>query len=91
MDIADWRKKIDELDTQIVRLLCERASAAIAIGELKQSAAAPIYEPQREQEVYENVRRECIAAKPPTLSTAQAQDIYERVMDVMRALQRPQK
>ena len=34
MDIEDWRKKIDELDQQIVALISERASAAQAIGRL---------------------------------------------------------
>ena len=35
MDISDWRKKIDELDEQIVQLISKRAEAAKAIGELK--------------------------------------------------------
>ena len=86
MDIADWRSKIDQIDTELVRLLSERAAAAMAIGKLKQEAAAPIYEPQREQQVFANVR----AANPGPLTPAQMQDIFERLMDVMRALQRPQ-
>jgi len=32
MDIADWRKKIDELDRRLVALLSERAHAAHQIG-----------------------------------------------------------
>ena len=32
MDISDWRKKIDELDIEIVRLINQRAEAARAIG-----------------------------------------------------------
>lgn len=89
MEIADWRKKIDELDEQIVGLLCERAAAAIAIGQLKQQNSAPIYEPQREQAVYEHIRQKAAKVQPQSLSGAQIQDIYERVMDVMRSLQRP--
>jgi chorismate mutase len=85
MEIADWRNKIDSLDEQIVRLLSERAAAAVAIGEIKRKNSAPIYEPNRESAVYENVR----AANPGPLTGAQVQDIYERIMDVMRALQRP--
>jgi chorismate mutase len=85
MEIADWRKKIDELDEQIVKLLNERGAAAIAIGELKQKSASPIYEPDRERIVFEHIRN----ASPGPLSGAQVQDIYERIMDVMRALQRP--
>ena len=85
MEIADWRIKIDELDEKIVKLLCERAAAAVAIGELKQKTAAPIYEPNRERVVFEHVR----SVNPGPLSDVQVQDIYERIMDVMRALQRP--
>ncbi len=84
MEIADWRTKIDELDEQIVTLLSERATAAVAIGQLKRGNNAPIYEPNREQAVFEHVR----AVNPGPLTTAQLQDIYDRVMDVMRALQR---
>ena len=86
MDIPDWRIKIDQLDEQIVRLLSERAAAAVAIGEIKRQSSAPIYEPQREQAVFDHVRR--VNAGP--LTGAQIQHVYERVMDVMRALQRPQ-
>ena len=32
MDIADWRKKIDELDEKLVELLSERAQAALRLG-----------------------------------------------------------
>jgi chorismate mutase len=85
MEIADWRKKIDELDEQIVKLLNERGAAAIAIGELKAKSDSPIYEPNREQVVFAHVRD----TNPGPLSGVQVQDIYERIMDVMRSLQRP--
>jgi chorismate mutase len=91
MDIADWRKKIDELDEQISRLLCERAAAAVAIGEIKRKSSAAIYEPLRERTVYEHVRQVAAGAGSGSLSGPQIQDIYERVMDVMRALQKPAK
>lgn len=84
MEIADWREKIDQLDEQIVRLLSERAACAIEIGRIKQGNAAPVYEPRREQQVYEHVR----SANPGPLNGTQVQDIYERIMDVMRSLQR---
>lgn len=84
MEIADWRRKIDQLDEGIVALLSERAAAAVAIGQLKRLASSPIYEPNREQTVFEHVRN----INPGPLTAAQLQDIYDRVMDVMRALQR---
>lgn len=84
MEIADWRKKIDALDEQIVALLNQRAAAAMEIGKLKAKVGAPIYEPNREQTVFEHVAQ----VNPGPLTAAQLQDVYYRVMDVMRSLQR---
>ncbi len=84
MDIADWRKQIDELDEQLVALISRRAQAARAIGELKRGEQMPIYEPRREQDVFEHVKR----INPGPLGDAELLLIYERLMDVMRSLQR---
>lgn len=84
MEIADWRQKIDQLDEHIVRLISERAEAAQAIGELKQKDSLPVYEPQREQAVFDHVR----SCNPGPLADAELMHVYERVMDVMRTLQR---
>jgi chorismate mutase len=84
MEIADWRKKIDGLDEQIVSLLSERAKAATEIGAIKQRTNASIYEPDREQAVYSHVKQ----SNPGPLTEAELIVIYERIMDVMRSLQR---
>jgi chorismate mutase-like protein len=84
MEISDWRNKIDAVDEQIVRLINQRAEAAQAIGKLKQSANLPVYEPQREQAVFDRVRK----ANAGPLSDIEIVDIYQRIIDVMRALQK---
>ncbi len=56
MDIADWRKKIDEIDQKLVEMLNERAQAAQEIGRLKRNSQLPIYEPDRERIVLEQVQ-----------------------------------
>jgi chorismate mutase len=84
MDIPDWRNRIDELDEQIVQLISQRAEAAKAIGELKRTANLPVYEPSREQHVLSHIR----AANPGPLPDAEILHIYERIIDVMRTLQR---
>jgi chorismate mutase len=84
MDIADWRKKIDELDRQLVELLSERARAAVEIGRLKRDTNLPIYEPQRERVVFENVE----AMNHGPLPGKDLVRIYERIMDVMRSVQK---
>jgi chorismate mutase len=84
MDIADWRDKIDELDRKLVTLLCERARAAVEIGRLKRDTAMPIYEPDREHVVFTNVQ----AANPGPLAGRDLVRIYERIIDVMRNIQK---
>jgi chorismate mutase len=84
MEIADWRKKIDDLDEQIVQLISKRAEAAKEIGNLKRGNELPVYEPQREKDVFEHVKR----VNPGPLADAHMVDIYERIIDVMRMLQR---
>jgi chorismate mutase len=84
MEISDWRQKIDDLDIEIVRLISRRAEAARAIGELKRTANLPVYEPRREQDVFARVR----AANPGPLGDAELLHVYERIIDVMRSLQR---
>jgi chorismate mutase len=84
MDIADWRKKIDEIDRKLVELLNQRAQAAQEIGRLKRNTKMPIYEPDRERAVFDNVRQ--VSKGPlPELDLTQ---IYERIMDVMRKIQK---
>ena len=84
MDIEDWRKKIDELDRKLVALLSERARAAVEIGKLKRNTSMPIYEPDREQIVLENVQQ----ANPGPLPGRDLVRIYERIIDVMRNIQK---
>ena len=84
MEISDWREKIDELDVEIVRLINQRAEAARAIGELKRTADLPVYEPKREQAVFDHVRQ----ANPGPLAHTELLHVYERIIDVMRTLQR---
>ena len=84
MDIEDWRKKIDEVDRKLVALLCERARAAVEIGKLKRDTSLPIYEPDRERVVFENVQ----AANQGPLPGRDLVRIYERIIDVMRNIQK---
>ncbi len=84
MDIADWRKKIDELDRELVERISQRAQAAHEIGRLKKDAAMPIYEPDREKAVFEHVRK----LNPGPLPDTDLLRIYERIIDIMRKIQR---
>jgi chorismate mutase len=83
-DIAGWRAKIDELDRRLVELLNERAQAAHEIGKLKRNTSLPIYEPEREKTILENV---CRTNRGP-LPDSELRQVYERIIDVMRNIQK---
>ena len=84
MDIAGWREQIDDLDRRLVELLNERATAAREIGRLKRNTNMPIYEPDREKLIFENVRK----ANRGPLPDSELLQVYERIIDVMRNIQR---
>ena len=84
MTLEELRLRIDELDRQLVELLSERARAAQMVGHLKAVTSLPVYEPAREKVVYANVR----AANKGPLPDIELTHIYERIIDVMRALQK---
>jgi len=50
MNLADWRRRIDEIDKKLVKLLNERSQCALEIGKLKQEAKIPLYHPERQNE-----------------------------------------
>ena len=84
MTLEELRSQIDILDRQLVELLSERARAAKMIGHLKAATQLPVYEPSREKVIYANVR----AYNKGPLPDIELTHIYERIIDVMRALQR---
>lgn len=86
MSIADLRKRIDELDAKLVELLNERALCARQIGVLKRGEQMPIYEPQREQVIFDHVRE----VNRGPLPDSDLVQVYERIIDVMRKIQREQ-
>ncbi|QWK18921.1 MAG: prephenate dehydratase [Hydrogenobacter thermophilus] len=54
-EIALWRKRIDEIDEEILRLLNERIKIAQKIGEIKKASGLDIHAPEREREIFERV------------------------------------
>jgi chorismate mutase len=84
MTLEELRDQIDVLDRRLVELLSERARAAQMIGHLKAATSLPVYEPAREKVIYANVH----AANKGPLPDIELTHIYERIIDVMRALQR---
>ncbi|MGC2697954.1 MAG: chorismate mutase [Candidatus Angelobacter sp.] len=53
--LGDWRQEIDSLDTELLRLLNQRASIACEIASIKVASGLPAYDGSREKQVLANV------------------------------------
>ena len=56
MDIDHWRKEIDDIDAELLRLLNMRARLAMKVGALKQAAHLPFCDPVRERHVLQRLQ-----------------------------------
>ena len=83
MELADWRRRIDELNLELVRLLSQRAECALAIAELKKQKMLPVLDAARERQVLETV----IARNPGPLSDESVRRIFECIMAEHRRLE----
>lgn len=79
-----YRKKIDEIDLKIVKLLNRRAQYADQIGSIKQRLNMPVYTPIREEQVINNVQQK----NPGPLSAEAIRRVYERIIDESRRLEK---
>ena len=78
------RREIDRLDQEIVRLLSRRAEQVQAIGKAKQKLGEPVYQPDREEAVFERV----VAANDGPLDDEALRRMFERILDEARRLER---
>jgi chorismate mutase len=83
-DLARCREQIDEVDRRLLDLLNERTAVVEEIGRIKQGLSMAIYEPKREEQVFQNVLTHNQGPLPP----AAVKRIFERVIDEMRTVQK---
>ena len=84
MTIEDRRRRIDDLDVQIVRLLNERASHALEIARLKRDSGAEVHQPEREEQVLQHVR----GANPGPLPNDMLERLFLYIMSESKRFQR---
>ena len=82
--IEEWRRRIDAIDDQIVRLLNDRSACAVEIGRIKRVLGLPVYSPEREARILERVMRE----NPGPLDPTAVKRVFERIIDESRRLER---
>jgi chorismate mutase len=84
MTMDDWRRRIDEIDLQLVELFNERTKCAVEIGHIKKRLGLEIYSPRREAQVLANVT----AANAGPLDAEAIRRLFERVIDEARRIER---
>jgi chorismate mutase len=83
-ELERWRKRIDEIDEQLLKLLNQRSQCAVEIGHFKRKANLPAYQPEREIEVLRHV----VESNPGPLDNAAIRRLFERIIDEARSLER---
>jgi chorismate mutase len=83
-DLDGWRKRIDEIDQELVKLLNERSRCAVEIGHLKKGLKMPAWQPEREAEILRNV----VKSNHGPLDDAAIRRLFERIIDEARSLER---
>ena len=83
-EIERQRDVIDAVDEQLLRLLNQRAAAALVIARAKRALGLPIYDPVREQTILDGVR----AQNSGPFEADAVSSLFERIIDETRRLER---
>jgi chorismate mutase/prephenate dehydratase len=84
MSLENLRKKIDEADEKIVRLIAERIKIAEEIGGLKKQQGKQIEDAKREQAVLENITK---LAGQENLNPEDIARIYRLIMSMAKSVE----
>lgn len=87
MRLKALRKRIDNIDKELVQLLNLRAKITQKVAKVKQRAGAGVYSPDREREVLNKISQN---SKGPLPSSA-LEAIYREVMSASLAFEKPLK
>lgn len=85
MNLDDWRSRINSLDEEILKLLNQRGTAALQIGELKRQQDLPYFIPEREAQVLERL----VALSPGPLGPDAIRAIWREILSASLALEHP--
>jgi len=80
MDIERWRKEIDEIDEELLRLLNMRARLAVKVGSLKRASGMPVRDREREQFVLQRLQ----VANPGPLDQEAVVRLFRRIIHESR-------
>lgn len=81
------RDRIDAIDAQLIALLNQRAAVALEVGEVKKHYNAPVFRPEREQQVIARLQH---MSEGPLVSD-HISAIWREIMAASRSLEQPVK
>ena len=85
LDLPALRQSIDVVDRELLALLNRRAALALQVGEVKKKDGSPVFRPEREAQVIDNLK----AGNPGPLHTDSVAPIWREIMSACRALETP--
>jgi chorismate mutase / prephenate dehydratase len=85
MNLDDWRSRINSLDEEILKLLNQRGTAALRIGELKRQQGLPYFIPEREAQVFDRL----VAMTEGPLGGDAIRAIWREILSASLALEHP--
>ena len=83
-DINQLRKRIDEIDEQILQFLSKRTAICRSIGSLKRKHKIPIKDIPRENDVYAHIRKQAASLG---LNPIQVEAVYRQIVNMCMAVQ----
>lgn len=85
IDLAELRRRIDDVDQRLIDVVSERARLVVEVGRTKRSDGTPIYAPHREKQVIERA----LSMNPGPLPPRTIEAIYRELMSGSFALELP--
>ena len=81
--IQSLRDLLDKVDKELVQAINERACLVNELATVKGEAGAPLYDPQREEEILQQIARE----NPGPIYDSTMREIFELIMHHIRDIE----
>ncbi|HDP69669.1 MAG TPA: chorismate mutase [Actinobacteria bacterium] len=82
-ELEELREEVDKIDERVVQILNKRADIVLKIRKLKIEGAFPIYDPRREEKIFEKIS----ALNSGPLYDDAIHRIYETILHCMKDLE----
>jgi chorismate mutase len=85
MSLAKFRKEIEQINSQILRILAKRNKISKKVGKYKKQYGLKITDKKKEKEIFSKIRKQ---SKKLGLNQKFAEDIFKRIIKESKRLQK---